>query len=164
MIQCGEGTIFSSNNVVNIFITIQRNTGICWNAVRSENAAWKTLWAMLISLFIFLINLLQFLWLFLLVCWLQKRDDLWTLWIIAFAKHFKRSNDWQLITLWYNILFDVLFLFHICFQFCRMQFPPNFLNLSVTSIKPKGNGIGKKLSKTIFLVFIVVIITFHKIN
>jgi len=36
MIQCGEGTIFSSNNVVNIFITIQRNTGICWNAVRSE--------------------------------------------------------------------------------------------------------------------------------
>lgn len=61
MIQCGEGTVFLSNKVVNIFITIQRNTGIRWNAVQSENVAWKSLRVMLISLFIFLINLLQFL-------------------------------------------------------------------------------------------------------
>lgn len=72
IIQCGKGTVFSSNKVVNIFITIQRNTGICWNAVQSENVAWKSLWVMLIALFIFLINLLQFLWLYIFLRCLQK--------------------------------------------------------------------------------------------
>ncbi len=164
MIQCGEGTVFSSNKVVNIFITIQRNTGIRWNAVQSENVAWKSLRVMLISIY----NQFITVSVTLSSCMLPPKKR----WPVNFmnhsiAKHFNRSNDWQLALLC-DIISCCCLMFFFCFTFvsssAKMQFPPNFLNLSFTSIKPRGMVSVKKMSKTIFLDFIVVIIMFHKIN